>query len=97
MVVFIEELTAAETILTLYPRDLRSQWNIPLSSKQKPAEWTQVLLLCLHREMNKKFTSTTALNNLLKDPIRVQFDLLPNDTADVLKDNSVEVRGVDCS
>ena len=39
-VVFIEQLTAAETILTLYPKDLRSQWNIPLSSKQKPGERT---------------------------------------------------------
>ena len=45
----------------------------------------------------KKLTSTSTLDNLLKDPVWVKFDLLPNHAADVFKDNSKKMAGVEVS
>ena len=43
------------------------------------------------------FTSTPTLDNLLKDPIIIQLDLLPNYAAHVLKDDGQEMAGVEGS
>ena len=45
----------------------------------------------------QNFTSTTTLDNLLKDPLIVQLDLLANYAAHVLKGDGQEMAGVEGS